>query len=111
MVVVENVTGLLTSHGGADFTALCQALADEGYRFGALEIDAARFLPQSRPRMFVVTTREAVETGFAPTLESHGRRVAEAYARLPKRASGPLDRLEHSPALSAEPNARLASGP
>ena len=28
-IVIENVTGLLTSHGGADFTALCQALADE----------------------------------------------------------------------------------
>ena len=28
-IVIENVTGLLTSHGGADFTALCQALAHE----------------------------------------------------------------------------------
>ena len=82
-IVIENVTGLLTSHSGADFTALCQALADEGYSFGALEIDAARFLPQSRPRMFVVATREGVEAGFSPTPESHGRRIAEAYARLP----------------------------
>jgi DNA (cytosine-5)-methyltransferase 1 len=57
-VVVENVVGLLTSHGGADFTALAQALADEGYRFGALEIDAAAFTPQSRPRVFIVATRE-----------------------------------------------------
>ena len=51
---LENVTGLLTSHGGADFRALCAALADAGYRFGALEVDAARFLPQSRPRVFVI---------------------------------------------------------
>ena len=56
-VVIENVSGLLTSHGGADFTALCQALADQGYAFGALEIDAARFTPQSRPRVFVMATR------------------------------------------------------
>jgi DNA (cytosine-5)-methyltransferase 1 len=56
-VVVENVVGLLTSHGGKDFEALCQAFFDEGYRVGAFEIDAARFVPQSRPRVFVVATR------------------------------------------------------
>ncbi|HSK42139.1 MAG TPA: DNA cytosine methyltransferase, partial [Arenibaculum sp.] len=58
LVVIENVTGLLTSHGGKDFEALCGALMGQGYRFGALEIDAARFTPQSRPRVFVVATRE-----------------------------------------------------
>ena len=58
LVVIENVTGLLTSHGGKDFEALCRALAAQGYRFGALEIDAARFTPQSRPRVFVVAARE-----------------------------------------------------
>jgi DNA (cytosine-5)-methyltransferase 1 len=81
-VVVENVVGLLTSHGGADFAALCRALADQGYRFGALEIDAARFTPQSRPRVFVVATRRPVGglTGDSPF---HSRAVREAHARLP----------------------------
>jgi len=81
-VVVENVVGLLTSHGGADFTALCRALANQGYRFGALEIDAARFTPQSRPRVFVVATRLPVEdlTGPSPF---QTRAVREAHARLP----------------------------
>jgi len=58
MVVIENVTGLLTSRGGRDFEAVCRALGDEGYRFGALEIDAAHFLPQSRRRVFIVGARE-----------------------------------------------------
>ncbi|HMO43341.1 MAG TPA: DNA cytosine methyltransferase, partial [Phenylobacterium sp.] len=58
VIVIENVVGLLTSHGGADFTALCEALAAEGYHFGALEMDAARFTPQSRPRVFVVAVRQ-----------------------------------------------------
>jgi len=31
-----------------DFTRICEALTEEGYRFGALVIDAALFLPQSR---------------------------------------------------------------
>ena len=44
-IVIENVVGLLTSNGGKDFEALCRALSDQGYRFGALEVDAARFTP------------------------------------------------------------------
>ncbi len=82
VIVIENVVGLLTSHGGADFAALCQALADEGYSFGALEIDAAAFLPQSRPRLFVIATKQPPNLG-APEPETHGRRLCDAYARLP----------------------------
>ena len=54
LIALENVLGLLASQGGADFVALCRALADLGYRFGALTIDAAHFVPQSRPRLFLV---------------------------------------------------------
>ncbi len=54
ILVIENVAGLLTSHNGADFCALMRALADIGYQAGALEIDARYFLPQSRPRIFIV---------------------------------------------------------
>ncbi|CAN5185383.1 DNA cytosine methyltransferase [soil metagenome] len=86
-VVVENVVGLLTSHGGADFTALCRALSDQGYRFGALEIDAARFVPQSRPRVFVIATRLPVE-GLTGDSAFHSRAVREAHARLPADLQG-----------------------
>jgi DNA (cytosine-5)-methyltransferase 1 len=82
-VVIENVCGLLSSHGGADFTALCRALADQGYRFGALEIDAARFLPQSRPRVFVIATREPVPPALVGDSPFQTRAVREAQARLP----------------------------
>jgi len=54
IIALENVLGALTSNGGADFVALCRAVVGLGYRFGALTIDAAHFLPQSRPRLFVV---------------------------------------------------------
>jgi DNA (cytosine-5)-methyltransferase 1 len=60
LVALENVLGLLTSKGGADFAALCRALADLGYRFGALTIDAAHFVPQSRPRLFLVAFADAI---------------------------------------------------
>lgn len=82
-VVIENVAGLFTSHGGADFTALCAALAREGYSFGALEIDAARFLPQSRPRAFVIAVREDPPADLVGEGPFQTRLVREARARLP----------------------------
>lgn len=54
LVVLENVPGLLTSGGGADFRALVEAIAAEGFEFTAAVIDAVHFTPQSRPRLFVV---------------------------------------------------------
>lgn len=84
-VVIENVCGLLTSGGGADFRALLEALAADGWRFGALEIDAALWLPQSRPRLFVIATREdpGALAGPAPEGPFHGRGVRAAHAALP----------------------------
>lgn len=54
VLVIENVSGLLTSRGGQDFGALMQVLVEMGYQAGALEIDAQHFVPQSRPRVFIV---------------------------------------------------------
>ncbi|MFA7646194.1 MAG: DNA cytosine methyltransferase [Phenylobacterium sp.] len=81
-IVVENVSGLLTSHDGRDFEALCAALAGRGYRFGALEIDAAGFLPQSRPRLFVVAVRGRATAAEGPG-PYHTRGVLQAFAHLP----------------------------
>lgn len=81
-IVIENVVGLLTSHGGDDFAALGAALAARGYRFGALEIDAASVLPQSRPRVFVVAARD-VPAGLTGDSPFHTRAVKAAYASLP----------------------------
>jgi len=81
-IVIENVVGLLTSHGGKDFEALCGTLAKEGYSFGALEVDAACFTPQSRPRVFVVASRDPRPelTGDSPF---HTPAVRAAFDRLP----------------------------
>lgn len=62
VLVLENVLGALTSNGGADFVALCESLRALGYDPGALTIDAARFTPQSRPRLFVIATRRGSPT-------------------------------------------------
>lgn len=83
LVVIENVVGLLTSRGGADFAALARALAAQGYVFGALEIDAGRFLPQSRPRVFVVASRDAPPPGLTGDSPFHTRAVRAAAGALP----------------------------
>ena len=86
MLVIENVGGLATSNNGEDFTALCAALAGLGYTFGALEIDAARFLPHSRPRLFVVAAKALSGRGLTasrPQAPFHPARIVEAHARLP----------------------------
>ncbi|MFO1015744.1 MAG: DNA cytosine methyltransferase [Caulobacteraceae bacterium] len=61
LIAVENVVGLLNSRRGADFHALCRAFAEIGYRFGAIEIDASTFLPQSRPRIVIVACRDRID--------------------------------------------------
>ena len=63
VIALENVVGTLTSHKGKDFTAICEALNGLGYRYGAFVADAALFVPQSRPRLFVIAVREDI-AGF-----------------------------------------------
>jgi DNA (cytosine-5)-methyltransferase 1 len=57
LILLENVVGTLTAHGGSDFAEIVRKLVHAGYRVGALVIDAVRFLPQSRPRLFVIAVQ------------------------------------------------------
>lgn len=91
VVALENVTGTLTSHGGKDFEAICQTFADNGYRYGAMVIDAALFVPQSRPRLFVIGIRADVDlpegmTAPGPMLPFHTRGLQTAFDRLKGKA-------------------------
>lgn len=60
LLALENVVGLLTANSGADFRAICSALSELGYRFGAVVLNATLFVPQSRPRVFIVAMRNEV---------------------------------------------------
>ena len=59
LVVLENVYGVLTANEGRDFAMIARCLSLEGYRFGAVVMDAVDFLPQSRPRVFIVAVRSS----------------------------------------------------
>jgi len=84
VIVLENVIGLLTSGQGKDFAAVCTAMAEAGYRVGALEMDAAHWLPQSRPRLFVVAIRGEAPEAVGPAGPFHSPRLIAAHARLPQ---------------------------
>ena len=62
IVMLENVSGLLTSRNGADFARAIGELARLGYWIDAMVLDAKWFVPQSRPRTFIF--------GFHETLHS-----------------------------------------
>ncbi len=99
-LALENVAGLLSSHGGRDFTTLITTLADAGYRVGAVMIDASHFTPQSRQRLFIIAHRgripddlvaDMLDPAFHPQLLRnavealpHGARMAWAWWRIPQ---------------------------
>ena len=60
LLLIENVTGLLTSRQGTDFRSLVESLNELGYLVDALVLDAAHFTPQSRPRLFIVGIQNEV---------------------------------------------------
>lgn len=70
VAVLENVVGLATSHGGDDLAAAVRAFNALGYSVDILTIDARRFVPQSRPRLFLVALQgyEGVRTSDDETL-------------------------------------------
>jgi DNA (cytosine-5)-methyltransferase 1 len=82
LVMLENVTGFLTSHDGNDFRDACLALNELGYAVDAFIIDAALFVPQSRQRLFLLGKREKRNPGHVaetPTFyESQCRPLALA---------------------------------
>ena len=88
IIAIENVYGAITSHDGKDFEAMVQIVASLGYRVGAMVIDAIHFVPQSRPRLFIV----AVDAKFAipdsaidenPNPGWHPAAIIRAYNQLP----------------------------
>lgn len=88
LVAVENVCGALTSRGGSDFRAICHTFAEAGYRFGALVINADLFVPQSRPRLFVIGVHDSVDLDAAllspgPIEPFHTRALSRAVNSLP----------------------------
>lgn len=60
VLVAENVVGLVSSHEGQNYLRLHEALSARGYAVGAVMLDAVHWVPQSRPRVFVIAISHQV---------------------------------------------------
>jgi DNA (cytosine-5)-methyltransferase 1 len=84
LVLLENVTGFLTSHKGSDFREALTTLNQLGYSVDTFLLDAVDFVPQSRQRLFVIgvldSARNENSNGFELTerVESETRPKALA---------------------------------
>lgn len=61
ILALENVIGLLSANRGDNYRALHMALVERGFDCGAFVLNAAHFVPQSRPRVFVIAVRHGYE--------------------------------------------------
>ncbi|MFZ4690099.1 MAG: DNA cytosine methyltransferase [Polymorphobacter sp.] len=57
IIVLENVYGILTAKEGREFATVARCLSLAGYKFGSILLDSVYFVPQSRPRIFIVGVR------------------------------------------------------
>ena len=87
VVVLENVCGALTSHEGKDFETIIRSVSAEGYCIGAVVMDAIHFVPQSRPRLFIIGVNDTwnlpnTATAEGPNPAWHPAALIKAYNRL-----------------------------
>ena len=104
-VLLENARGFATSNDGEDLGQALRELSEMGYTCDVFAVDAKHFVPQSRPRMFIVGIR-----GPLPERAQHGvpelsstrpnwiRRIYSAHSdlnmhflELPELPIGPTD--------------------
>ncbi|WBB77751.1 DNA cytosine methyltransferase [Micromonospora sp. WMMD882] len=107
VVLLENVHGFATSHGGQDLAAALTRLSELGYSLDVLAIDARHFVPQSRPRMFIVGIEKdklppQAHNGVPPLSDARPAWVQAVHAKhrqtlgmhfidLPQLPEGPQD--------------------
>ncbi len=69
VVMLENVPSFATSHGGEDLAKAVKELNDLGYWCDLLELNARWWVPQSRPRVFIVGSLRRVGAGVRWALD------------------------------------------
>ncbi len=89
IIALENVYGTLTSHNREDFRAIATALTSEGYNFGAVVVDGVRFVPQSRPRLFIIAFSTSISDdsevfALGPNPTWHPEAITRAFGSLPQ---------------------------
>jgi DNA (cytosine-5)-methyltransferase 1 len=85
VVALENVQGLVSAHGGSAYRAIHLNLVGMGYKVGCMLLNADRWVPQSRPRIFVIGYRGEPPANLVDAGPSwnHPGSVVEAAEELP----------------------------
>lgn len=106
LILLENVTGFLTSHNGKDFKDAFLALNELGYAVDAFIINAAHFVPQSRVRLFIVGkhTKEQPEKVklYLPETELRPAKLREFIYQHPEINWDIQDKLPELPQLKTQ---------
>ena len=79
-VLIENVPGFLTSNDGEDWRIVKNELGRLGYTTNHVLADASAFVPQSRPRVFLIGHQGAVDLPNPPPVRDD-LRLAEIADR------------------------------
>ena len=90
IVLLENVTGWLYSNGGADFYATAKSLNELGYVCDVFMLNARSFVPQSRPRLFMIGVRANLEGGDFRYLASRSKRLMPDRLKILMQASSDI---------------------
>ena len=107
VVLLENVRGFATSHGGQDIERAFAKLSSLDYSLDVLSVDAKHFVPQSRPRMFIIgiakdklpkdchvgvpMPSDARPAWVTDLHKQHSKAYAMHYLDLPPLPEGPKD--------------------
>jgi DNA (cytosine-5)-methyltransferase 1 len=105
LILLENVTGFASSHDGQDIRSALERLTELGYSCDVFTIDAKHFVPQSRPRMFIVGIKGLLPTftavgvpppsdvrpGWIQKIHEQNKDLRMHYCRLPSLPEGPRD--------------------
>lgn len=59
-LAAEYVEGLISSSNGENYIALHEELVHMGYQAGAVHLNACKWIPQSRPRIFVIAVKSDI---------------------------------------------------
>jgi len=91
LLMLENVPGMLGPSMLEQTSGLLRRLCDLGYSIDVLLVDAARFLPQSRRRVFVIAVDRRIDGPWVPPA------AALRHAARGKVVRRCVDRLGHLP--------------
>jgi DNA (cytosine-5)-methyltransferase 1 len=82
LLVAENVVGLVSGAKGEHYKIVHRELVKRGYNVGPILLDAARWIPQSRPRVFVIAVKSDIKIPEELNSENHNWLHNDAIIRI-----------------------------